>query len=549
MDTLRQRLTKSLLSLLCFIAGPAAIAADWRTVETPHYRLITQASDREATQWMRDFDQFILSTTALMKIDLKALPPLTVVIFDRDRDYTPYKVLRPNGQVASVAGQFIRMPTWSVIGMPLVGEKDLTRTTIFHEATHWLASVDQSRQPAWFSEGIAELFSTFERRGDSVSWAKPIPEHLGLLQQGTIPLREFLVQPSAIFDRDGHTEKFYAQAWAFTHFMMLADDSRRRPLMIRFLQNFQTLSGDAAVDATFGDSLPQIERDFRLYLTQRSFGYVTQPVQVAPPPAALHAASAADVETALGRLALGAGRFELAKKHAGKVSELDVRAPEGHEILAYVATDLDQPELAMAQAEEALARGSKDSDMYLLMGDSYVDGSNAGKPNAALVRVNLYENAINLNPRRRISYEKLADALLKLEKPREEDLRFLNTGMRAFPGEDWLRVAAAAVEHQLGRPTPAAASLEQALLPHSTLDDSQRGYAITLRRGWLLDRMNTELQAATTGRDPDAVLAVVHKYRVQVSDVPEAVAFLDDMEARMRQMKSRQPQGQVRPAN
>ena len=184
--------------------------------------------------------------------------------------------------------------------MPLVAEKDLTRITLFHEATHWLASVDQSRQPAWFSEGIAELFSTFELRGDHVSWAKPIAGHLALLRQGTIPLRDFLTEPGAIFDRDGHTERFYAQAWAFTHFMMLADDSRRRPLMIQFLQNFRTLSGDAAVTATFGDSLPQLEREFRQYIQQRRFGYVTQAVQTAPPPAALQAAPSTLVETALG---------------------------------------------------------------------------------------------------------------------------------------------------------------------------------------------------------------------------------------------------------
>src|SRR5690348_14795115 len=101
MDMSRQRLTPWLLCLLAFTCG-TAFADGWKVAETPHYRLVTEVSDREATQWMRDFDQFILSTAALMKIDSKALPPLTVVIFDRDRDYTPYKVLRPNGQVASV---------------------------------------------------------------------------------------------------------------------------------------------------------------------------------------------------------------------------------------------------------------------------------------------------------------------------------------------------------------------------------------------------------------------------------------------------------------
>ena len=538
----RQRLTTWLLCLLTFASG-SAVAGDWKMAETPHYRLVTQASDREATQWMRDFDQFILSTAALLKIDSRSLPPLTVVIFDRDKNYTPYKVLRPNGQVASVAGQFIRMPTWSVIGMPLEGEKALTRSTIFHEATHWLASVDESRQPAWFSEGIAEMFSTFDRRGDNVSWARPLAEHLALLQWGTLPLREFLVEPSAIFDRDGRTEKFYAQAWAFTHFMTLAEDSRRRPLMIRFLQNFRTLSGEAAMQATFGDALPELERDFGRYLSQRSFGYITQPVQQAAPPPALRPAPPAVVEAALGRLALGSGRFDVAKRHATRLDELDPRAPQGQEILAYLALDQDQEAEAVLHAEEALHRGSKDSGMYLLMGDSYLRGDNAGRPNAELARVNLYENAINLAPLRRASYEKLADALLMLDNPREEDLRFLNTGLKVFPGEDWLRVAVAAVERQLGRPEAAAASLERALSADSTLDEQQREHASHLKRGWIIDSMNTELQAATSARDPDAVLAIVQKYRPRVDDVPEAMAFLDDMEARMNQMKARQAAG------
>lgn len=72
------------------------------------------------------------------------------------------------------------------------------RATLQHEATHRLMSVDQSRQPAWFSEGIAEMFSTFERQGDKVNWAKPIGPYLVLLQNATLePLAQFLVEPGA----------------------------------------------------------------------------------------------------------------------------------------------------------------------------------------------------------------------------------------------------------------------------------------------------------------------------------------------------------------
>ena len=57
--------------------------------------------------WMRDFDQYILSISDILNMDLGALPPLTVVIFAREKDYTPYKLQRPDGTTANVAGQFV----------------------------------------------------------------------------------------------------------------------------------------------------------------------------------------------------------------------------------------------------------------------------------------------------------------------------------------------------------------------------------------------------------------------------------------------------------
>jgi hypothetical protein len=108
--------------LLCLFAGLAgtslASERDWRTTVAPYYRVLSQLNDRETAAWMRGFDQYVLSTSDTLKLDLRALPPLTVVIFDRDKDYAPYKPTRPNGRTAAnVAGQFVWRPTWSMIGM------------------------------------------------------------------------------------------------------------------------------------------------------------------------------------------------------------------------------------------------------------------------------------------------------------------------------------------------------------------------------------------------------------------------------------------------
>src|SRR5262249_45834668 len=144
-------------------------------------------------------------------------------------------------------------------------------------------------------------------------------------------------EPSALFDRDDRTDSFYSQAWLFSHFLMLADNSKRRPLLLKFLQVYRTESGEAAVSAAFGAGLTDIERDFKSYVGQRSYSYISLPVKPAPDPPALQPAPPALVEAALGFLALGARHDDLARAHAEKAIALNAKAPDGHAVLAYLA--------------------------------------------------------------------------------------------------------------------------------------------------------------------------------------------------------------------
>jgi len=522
------------LLLLCLSPAPAA-QRPWQMATTPLYTLLSQTSQSDTRAWMRDFDQFILSTADLLKLDLKSLPPLTVVLFNSDKDYTPYKLRRPDGKTASVAGQFIRRPTWSAIGMAPDAQDEYLRRTILHEATHWLMSMDQARQPAWFAEGIAEMFSTFERRGEKVNWAKPLGSHLNILDNSTMPLGQFLVEPSALFNRDDRQQIFYAQAWAFTYFLMFSDNSQRRPLMQQFLQKFRSESGDSVVSEVFGDQLPQVERDFHVFIDRHTFPYVIQPVKPAPEPPDLQPAPAAVVEAALGLLALGADRPELAQQHASRAIAADGTSPKGYEVLAYVALGKNDFDEAASQADSALQRGSKDSQLFVLMGDSYGQGRNREKPNAEQARVDLYEKAVNLSPRRLEIYQRLVGALYPMEQPRETDLQFLNLGTRAFPGEDWLKVGTAMVEYRLGRHDNAVATLDKVLRPESTLDAAERQNATNLRRGWWVEAMNQELRQATSRHDLAAARAVIVKYRELLGDIPQIATYLNEFEASLKQ--------------
>lgn len=529
------RTARWLVCLLVLVTSQA-LAADeaWRMVDTPRYRVLSQLRDAETIGWMRNFDQFILSTSEVLELDVKALPPLTVVIFDRDKGYAPYKLLRPNGRIANVNGQFIRRQTWSMIGMAHANDNAELRRILQHEATHWLMSADQARQPAWFAEGIAEMLSTFERHGDTVNWAKQIRPHLALLRRsGTIPLSEFLVEADAISDSDNRTDRFYAQAWLFTHFMMMSKDMSRRPVLARFLQVFRTESGEATVNQVFGPSLGDVEHDFRKYLDQASYATMTLPVKSAPAPPSPQPAPPALVEAALGALAFGAGHEDLARTHAEKAIALDAKAPDGHAVLAYLSLQNRDFDKAAIYAEEALQLGSKDSDLFMLLGDSYLHGKNAFKPDARQKRVSMYENAINLSPRRLAIYERLTDAIFAVEKPRDEDARFLATGLQAFPGQDWLRVGSAVVDNRLGNSAAAMKSIEAALRPDGTLDAAQRHYAAGLRAKWLLDSMKVEMDAAVEKNDFGGAHAVVARYRERIGKDGDVTAFLDETDGQI----------------
>jgi len=288
------------------------------------------------------------------------------------------------------------------------------------------------------------------------------------------------------------------------------------------------------VDAVFGPSLASVEHDFKLYVDQASYAYVKLPVKPAPAPPSPRAAPPALVEAALGALAFGSEHADLARTHAEKAIALDAKSPDGHVVLAYLALQNRDFDLAATHAEQALQLGSSDSDLFMLLGDSYQHGKNASSPDANLKRVSMYENAINLSPRRLAIYERLTEALFAIEKPRKEDAEFMALGLRAFPGDDWLRVGSAVVDKRLGNREAAMNTIETALRTDGTLDAAQRSYAAGLRAQWLMEDMRGELDAAVGKSDFAAAHAVVARYRERIGKSADVSSYLDEIDGQLQ---------------
>lgn len=126
-------------------------------------------------------------------------------------------------------------------------------------------------------------------------------------------------------------------------------------------------------------------------------------------------------------------------------------------------------------------------------------------------------------------YERLTEALFAIEKPRDEDMKFLQLGLKVFPGSDWVRVGTAALDFRLGRGDNAMATLDTVLRAESTLDPSERAYANSLRINWLLEAMKKDVEAAVDRKDFVTARAAITRCRESAGDDSNATTYLQDV--------------------
>ena len=79
----------------------------WRSIETSHFSLIGNASDRDIRKVAEKMEQFRDAVTKLFSnVNLNSSVPTTVVVFKSDSSYHPFKPLY-QGKPKNVAGYFL----------------------------------------------------------------------------------------------------------------------------------------------------------------------------------------------------------------------------------------------------------------------------------------------------------------------------------------------------------------------------------------------------------------------------------------------------------
>lgn len=487
------------------VAGLVATAwgreATWVKVEAPEFTLIGTLPAKAAVERAEAFSQFIAALGEFVPVDRRMLPRLTLVVFDRDKEFAPFRPLNTEGKPKDVAGFMAHWSSWAVAGLS-AEDGAQAASTIFHEGVHWFLHGSDRSIPVWVDEGLAEVFSTFESDGKTLSWGKAIGHHVAMLRQmRPMPLEQLMVTGrEGLFHGDGlETNVFYAQSWVFTHYLMFGKRDRTAPGI--GLNEYAAALGTeptiaAAFTRAFGASPKEFDQSLARYLRSGRYYVSKRPVAALAPLTAVPA-SAVEVSAALGRLALGGGHTVVGVRYGEAAVAADAGYVPGVELLGHALLASDEKERAVEQFERAATLGSLDFYTYLTLGGEAINGRSSDAFSEAEARTiaNYFKRALNLRPLNNEAYAGLAMIVFAIEQPDASDLPFLERGCSLFPADARLTLGVAVVKRRTGDPAGARALLDAVLAKHETLPRLVLRTAESLDAAWV----RQEIEAEVTG--------------------------------------------------
>lgn len=217
------RLTSASFILLFALQGSIYPAEHWIKVTVPHFELYTQLDRQQAMQALQIFEQ--ARSFFLQAGFAQSVPGASIRIMDlgSENEYQPYLV-KPGAYAMYQRG---RRGDYIVMRSLAPGHYGVA----VHEYTHYVVEHEGLKLPVWLNEGMAELYSTLEPRGEQCLIGRPEPGRLiTLATQRRIGLEKLFAvdQSSPYYNDPEKMQIFYAESWALTHMLAVSEGYARR---------------------------------------------------------------------------------------------------------------------------------------------------------------------------------------------------------------------------------------------------------------------------------------------------------------------------------
>jgi len=337
----------------------------WVEVRTPNFIVVSDTSEKDARKFAIEFEQIRQVFRASLPFASKHPSPVITIVAAKDE--TAYRELYPEfwqkGH-SHPAGMFEHSFNMSVITVQMDARSQFRDASpfeaLYHEYYHSLTVPFYPGLPLWLTEGLADFYGNTVISGDSTTIGRPDPDHiLELRERQLIPLATLLdvTHSSPYYTEEGKTSIFYAESWAFTHYLMIGDREAHRALLTKYLDLLSNGASqdDAAVQA-FGD-LKKMQEILARYVSEYSFTAIQMKTPPGTPDADIkvRTLSDAEAETYRAYVFLVRGRFDEARPMLEDAVNSNPGLAPAHQYLGIIDFFTGKHEEALAELSKAIA--------------------------------------------------------------------------------------------------------------------------------------------------------------------------------------------------
>lgn len=430
--------------LLCLATFSTVQAKDnWTSVRSKNFTLIGNASEKDIRKVATRLEQFRDVFARLFPGARFETPiPTTVIVFKSMSSYKPFNS-------GHNAGYFQKGEDVNYITLTTELGAQNPYGVIYHEYVHLLVDNTSGNVPAWFNEGLAEYYSSFDIEDDQKAHLGVlIPYHLETLrQEKLLPLRTLFAVDhySPYYNESGKRGVFYAESWALVHYLILGNNGQRLPQLGKFLQLIGANVGiDDAFKQAFQMDVESLEKELRKFIEGHTFKMQTatfehklefdSDMKVAP-------LTEAEAQSYLGDLLLHINRLDDAEARLQQALALDPNVTMAQASLGILRARQGQFAAAKKNLQEAI---KGDSNNYLAhyyyayaLSREGMDTNNFIRSyppeTTSIMRAEL-KKAIDLSPTFPESYSLLAFVNMVSGDQLEESINLLKHALALSPG-------------------------------------------------------------------------------------------------------------------
>jgi Flp pilus assembly protein TadD len=336
----------------------------WFEARTAYFHIYSCGSTQEVARVAARLEQFREAYSLLAGAQAVASPPIVVMAFPDLASMRPFLPLYQD-KPANLTAFFNRGSDQNLIVLPLSGSGTGSLKIIFHEYTHLLLRHNQPYWPMWLTEGMAEIYATFEVHGGyRARIGNPIDHHLRLLaHRPLMPLKELfaVTRDSPEYNEREHQGVFYSESWLLTHYLMLGGNPAHKA-------NFRQLTPllrqgqppEQAFTNALRTTLPAMEVELRRYLERGKFAPLELAVSASletPRAFATRGLTPTEVCYRLGDELLHIGQLDTAESYFLQARKLAPGSPLSYEGLGLLAAKRGQSNEAVRWLRQAMQLG------------------------------------------------------------------------------------------------------------------------------------------------------------------------------------------------